>query len=97
MKTRMARGIATVAMFGAVALSAFGGHGSVGATTPDVTAQSITASAAAIDNIQGVSHTLFAVTGGPADSMGETNRGAVIAVPVPVAGYLPLTKGGKFP
>jgi hypothetical protein len=97
MKTRMARGIAAAAVFGALAISAVGGHGSVGAVSPDVTAQPITASAAAVDKIQGTSHMLFTVNGGAADSTGKTNGGVVIAVPAPVAGYLPLTKGGRFP
>jgi hypothetical protein len=97
MKTRMARGIATVAVFGALAISAMGGHGTVGATSPDVTAQPITASAVATDKIQGASHTLFTVTGSASNSTSDTNRIAVVAVAAPVAGHLPLTKGGRFP
>ncbi len=97
MKTRVARGIATVAVFGALAISAMGGHGSVGAMSPDITAKPVAASATAIDKVQGASGTLFMVTGSASNSTSETNRIAAFAVPAPVAGHLPLTKGGRFP
>lgn len=93
MKTRLTQGLATMAVFGALALGVVGGTGSVGAASTGLEPHvSIAASGHQALLPAGFGHAT--TTLGGLNSAGGTDDAGQSSV---ASGHLPLTKGGRFP
>lgn len=103
MNTRLAQGIAAVAVFGAMFFGTAGGHGSTEAASTGflpqgalgTTAQHGTLSAGATQS----QHTLpqFLVSASMPDLDQNSDGTISMVIPGVPTGHLPLTKGGRFP